>query len=103
MHHMEHVRSCLRSGQSRACFLSLLRTSVRQNHLFSVVDPSVWNRHPLALVVLPNVQSVHSDMFYSNLTAILLVMLALGAFWSSSQEGQCRPSCIRRPQLPALH
>jgi len=52
-----------------------------------MVGPTVWNRPPLALRLLPRVHSdVHVGLFYSSLKTAFLAVLELEALLSSNLE-----------------
>ena len=57
-------------------FVSFARTSTRQTRTFSVVGASVWNGLPLALRLLPR---VNSDAFYSCLKTALFNRARVGS------------------------
>src|SRR6218665_216639 len=57
-------------------FVPVAHTSARQTRAFSVVGPSVWNGHPLALRLLPRVLS---DTFFSSLKVGLFSHARIGS------------------------
>src|SRR6218665_2833126 len=69
-------RSSLRTMERGVLFVPVARISTRQARAFSVVGPSVWNGLPLALRLLPRVQS---DAFYSSLTTALFSRARVGS------------------------